>query len=268
MWVSRGARVSRVRNVARLALAAALVGTALPAGGCSRPGEDVSLAEVVERHTAAIGGEAALDSVRSLRVELRIVEPDFTVDGVYRAVRGGRMRIDVYAGGERVFTEALDGGRAWQMGADSASLRQADERATAALWHGTQFPGNLLSLRDMEAQGHRLELVGRDTLDGVAYHVLRLTLSDAFATDWYVHPETWLIERRRDVRALHPDLDPTERRIETRWEDFRPVTGVLRPFRSWQVDLETGDTLQRVRVERIVVNPEIPDDVFRAPPSG
>lgn len=250
------------------ALIAGLAAAALAAPGCSRAGEDVTLAEVIERHTAAVGGEAALDSVRGLRVELRIIEPEFVVDGVYRAVRGGRMRIDVYAGGERVFTEALDGARAWQMGADSATVREADEKATAALWHGTQFPGNLLYLRDMEARGHRLELVRRDTVQGVAYHVLRLTLSDGFASDWYVHPDTWLIERRRDVRALHPDLDPTEQQLETRWDDFRPVGGVLRAFRSWQVDLASGDTLQRTRVERIVVNPELSDDVFEMPGSG
>lgn len=233
--------------------------------GCSPAPDDVSLEELVRRHTEAVGGEAALDSVRRLRVDLRIVEPELTVDAVYRVDRRGRMRIDVFADGRRVFTEAYDGDEAWQMGTDSATVTRAEDQAAAALWHGTQYPNNILALNDMEKQGHNLALAGRDTLEGVAYHVLRLTLSDGSETDWYVHPGTWRIERRRDVRALHPDQDATERRIETRWSDFRPVAGVLRPFRSRQVDLATGEVLQRTEVKRIEVNPEFPDDVFGRP---
>lgn len=42
---------------------------------------------------------------------LDIVEPTFQVHAVYRADRNSRMRIDIYADGKRVFTEAHDGQR-------------------------------------------------------------------------------------------------------------------------------------------------------------
>lgn len=263
--ISPGAPSARIIGIpAGLSLALVAV-VALAPVGCSGAADRITLEDVVERHTAAVGGIAALDSVRRLRVNLRIVEPGFTLDGVYRADRTGRMRIDVYSEGRRVFTEAFDGGTGWQMGADSTSATTADDAAAEALWHGTQYPNNVVPLHELEDRGHRLELAGRDTLDDVPYHVLRLTLSDGFETNWYVHPETWLLERRRDVRALHPDQDATERRLETRWSDFRSVAGVLRPFRSRQVDLATGEVLQRTEVEEIAVNPDFPVDVFVRP---
>lgn len=245
--------------------AALLVALGAAPGPASTPDTGLTLEELVRRHTVAVGGETALDSIRSLRADLRITEPAYTLDGVYRVDRRGRMRIDVFAGDERVYSEGYDGTRGWQMGPDSASLRETDPEATAALWRGTQYPNNVLSLADMEERGHDLELVGREAVAGTDYHVLRLTLSDGFTTRWYVHPETWLLERRRDIRSLHPDADPIERPIETVWSDFRPVAGVLRAHRSVQVELASGDTLQRTGVERFRVNPDPPATIFRPP---
>jgi hypothetical protein len=76
------------------------------------------LHQVVERHTEAVGGRQAIERVGSMQYALIIVEPQFTVDGVYRADRNSRMRIDVYADGKRVFAEAYGGRRAWQMDDD------------------------------------------------------------------------------------------------------------------------------------------------------
>ena len=79
---------------------------------------EVTLEQVVARHTEAVGGREAVERVRSVQYALTIVEPTFTVDGIYRADRKLRMRIDVVADGKRVCTEAYDGRAAWEMGGD------------------------------------------------------------------------------------------------------------------------------------------------------
>ena len=38
-------------------------------------------------------------SVQAVEIVFLLVEPTFTVDGVYAAERGGRMRVDVFAEG-------------------------------------------------------------------------------------------------------------------------------------------------------------------------
>ena len=75
----------------------------------------MTLDKLVERHTEARGGAAALEIIRSSRTELEISEPAFTVRGDYVANRDGYMRIDVFAGAERVFTEALGPDGGWQL---------------------------------------------------------------------------------------------------------------------------------------------------------
>jgi len=75
--------------------------------GSSSPPTTVD--EVIERHTKAMGGRAAIEAIQSIEIDLHIADPKFEVDGTYFAARPGKMRIDVNAGGERVFTEAFDG---------------------------------------------------------------------------------------------------------------------------------------------------------------
>ena len=60
----------------------------------------------------------------------------------------------------------------------------------------------------MTMLGHKVELLGRQQIDGINYYTLQLTLQDGYSQKYYVHPETFLIERSRVSRALHPDVDP------------------------------------------------------------
>ncbi|HKS04171.1 MAG TPA: HupE/UreJ family protein [Chthoniobacterales bacterium] len=51
--------------------------------GCG-PGS-LSVDEIVERNTQAMGGQAAIEAVKSIEVDLHITDPGFEVDGNYKA---------------------------------------------------------------------------------------------------------------------------------------------------------------------------------------
>lgn len=218
---------------------------------------DESLDGLIAANTAARGGPVAIEAVLSLQIDVRIEEPSFTVDAVYRAARDGSMRIDVYdANGQRVYTEALDGGHAWSQAAgDDAPATTTGAEGTAALRHGVESPLKLFGLHEMTRRGHVLELRGREVVDGVDYYVIHAVLVDGYETFYYLHPVTALVERERQHRALHVDADPQPHWIETRYEDYRPVAGVLFPFRQVERRLDTGEVLATTTTRRIVVNP-------------
>ncbi len=228
--------------------------------GCKR--EAKTLEEVIERNTEATGGRAAIEAVQSIAVELHIVDPDFVVDGAYLAKRPGKMRIDIKAEGRNVYTEAFDGRRGWQWKGKGTEIEEESAKATAALRHGVQLPGNLYGLHELRALGHRLELGGRERIDGIDYYLLKLTLDDGFTTTLYVDPQSWLITRRRDVRALHIDIDPTPTTIEHRMTDFRKVDGVMRSFANTETDLKTGKLLETTTALAITSNPKCDDAIF------
>jgi hypothetical protein len=78
----------------------------------------------------------------------------------------------------------------------------------------------------------------------------------------YVDPVTWRIARRREVRALHPDIDPTKTTIESRKSDWRQVDGVWFAFGAEDVDLKTGKVLETTTVKEIKVNPPLDPAIF------
>jgi hypothetical protein len=175
------------------------------------------------------------------------------------------MRIDVFIGGKRVFTEGFDGTEGWQMPGNATSAKPASPEGAAALRHSGQLPTNVLGLHEMAAHGHRLELAGREEIDGILYYALDLTLDDGFRTRYFVDPKRFLVVRSRVRKALHPDNDPTPTRIETVWSDFRPVSGVLFPFAARDTDLATGKLLQTTTLLEMSANRPIEDALFRTP---
>jgi len=207
-----------------------------------------------------VGGRAAIEAIQSIEFDLHITDPKFEVDGTYFAARPGKMRIDVNAGGDHVFTEAFDGQKGWE--GKGTSQKPATEKATAALRHGVELPGKLFGLHELKARGHRIELAEREKIDGIGYYVLRLTLNDGYATTLYVDPNSWLITRRRDVRPLHVDVDPTPTTIEQRSFDFRTISGVQFAFASSETDLQSGKVLETTVVRSVKINRPLVPSIF------
>ena len=173
------------------------------------------------------------------------------------------VRIDVFYQGKRVYTEAYDGSNAWQQKGDGQPVEDSGATGAATLWHGTVLPGKLFGLHEAQRFASTLELQGRESIDGLNYYVLKLTLKDGFVTYLYLNPDTWMIERTREFRALHPDIDQAQEWTESRFSDFRMVDGVMRSFSSSHVDLKTGAVLQTSTIKEIKTNPPVDDSIFR-----
>jgi len=219
----------------------------------------------IRRHTEARGGAAAIERVSSLRYHVTITEPSFTVDGVYEVDRQGRMRIDIFQDGRRVFTEGFDGHAGWQMGDGEEHGSVASPAGSAALWRGTQSPDKLFGLHEMTRLGHQVEAAGFEAVEGKRYARVRVTLSDGWETMYYLDPDTWLVARSRDHKALHVDLDPKKRPLEESLLDVRPVEGVMRSFRAVGRDLGSGEVIQTSTVSGIEVNPMLDPARFVRP---
>ncbi|QLC25517.1 hypothetical protein HFP57_11135 [Parasphingopyxis algicola] len=230
------------------AVALALAGC----GGLTEQAAGLTADEVIARHVEAIGGAEAVQALENIRIRPEVVEPDFTVLGDYRATREGRMRVDVYAGGERVFSEGIDGDGGWQQAGAGAEFTETTPIARQALAHGVEF--NLFGLHDLAVRGHRASLFGREEIDGVDYYVIHVAMEDGFERYFFINPGTWLIERYREVSALHPDIDAEARPAETIQGNFQESCGVLRATETRKVDRETGQEIQRTRTLSVECN--------------
>ena len=230
------------------------LGGVIAAPAPARGTGDLSLDEILARHTQAVGSEAALARVRGKRVDLQIIENGSVVEAHYRADKSPAFRIDIYDKGRHVFCEGLDAEGPWIWPGDSAQARQGVPEAKASGLTGIQF--NLYGLKQFPALGHRLFADGREEIQGVTYHVLRVALKGAYDTYLYLDPATFLIARRRDFRPNHPDLNPAKEKLETQFSDYRRVGGIMNAFLQHQVALATGKINQVQVVERMEYDPE------------
>jgi hypothetical protein len=201
---------------------------------------------VIARTTAAVGGERNLRALSNLRLVAEWTENGTAFRGDYRATRDGRMRIDVYVDGSRVFSEGIDSGGAWEQRGPSSAPASVGEAPRNALAHriAYRFDGIWFA----REHGRTVTLAGRERVDEVDYQVVKLGFPDGFETYFYVNPATWLIERQRDRRAYHPSNDATRITVETVSSDFRPLCGVQFARASRDVNLATGATLSASRV--------------------
>lgn len=238
---------------------------AAAAAACASAPVKSELDRIVEQHVAARGGRAAIAAVQAVRISLTIREAGSTVDAEYLASREGRMRIDIVQKGTRVYSEGIDAQGAWQWVENYAQSAPSSAGGAAALQRGLEAPLILRGLHELAARGHVLTLLPRERFGGTDYHVINVRFADGFVTRYYVNPATWLIDRRRDSRPLHPDADAKPAQIEERYFDWREFAGVRYPMRSTQIDLATGKTLQATLTRALVVNPPLAPDAFDRP---
>lgn len=231
---------------------------------CANVEQRMPLDELIAANTTARGGASAIEAVRVFDSDLHIVEPGFAVDGRYVATRDGSMRVDILMDGERVFAEALHDGRGWSW-SPGDGVKAASVQGIAALRHGIEFPLKLFGLHEMQRRGHRLAVAGRERIREIEYDVLILTLDDGHESRYYLNPTSGLIERERQFRALHVDVDPTREWIETEYSDYRPAGGVLFPYRQVERQLDSGAVLSTLTIKSIGINQEPARNYFSPP---
>lgn len=222
----------------------------------------MDLETLLDSHAQARGGKEVVESVRTVSVELEITEPGFTVTGRYRASRDGWMRIDVFAGGERVFTEALGPNGGWQMFGDGTIADLSPEGETA-LRRG--IASNLYGLHELPGLGYELEFIGPASRTGSAYWELEMTAPDGFSQHLFFDKGTFLIASDIRTAALHPDIDSTQSRQETFYSDYGESGGLLYARKSEKKNLDTGEIMQTTITTDRRINEELAPAQFRRP---
>lgn len=220
-----------------------------------------SLADIIAKNTEALGGAAALDAIQTMVKHTLIEEGDSRYAAIFATDRKGRMRIDIFADGSRVYAESYDGRKGHQW-SPKAGQSAASERGTTALSRTPQFPNHIFRLKDMAANGHRLSVPEKETIEDTEYYVLKLTLSDGAITYLFVDTSSWHVTRTRSRRALHVDVNAKEKTIETRNTDFRRVGDILHPHRAEEVNLATNEVMVRTTLEKLELNIELPSGYF------
>jgi len=215
--------------------------------------------DLARLHTEAIGGAARIAQFSALQATgaVRIAERTLRIGLV--AQRPNRVRTIVQAQGYMLI-QAYDGvNPPWQIDASAKSPgpQLIGEGAAHDFINDAEFDDPLVNSSE---RGYSIDYAGTAEANGKRIFRLLVThrLTETFELE--LDGDTYFIIRRLSTREL---ADGREIRLETRYADFRPVAGVIVPFR---IGIYVGDRLLNETVlESVEPNPPLAAAVFSRP---
>ncbi len=215
--------------------------------------------EIVAKHLAARGGAGKIAAIESLRMTAKARAEGGREAVVVREVkRPDRIRLEFTAQGV-TGVYACDGGRGWRVSPFDGDLEpepmSPESTRSAIEWSDIGGP-----LVDWKAKGHRVELAGRESVEGREAWKLKVTLKNGGVRYLYLDARSFLHVRTGATRNVAGR--PME--TETTFGDYRETAGVLFPH-TIEIGIKSRPSRLRILVQTVEVNPVLDDARFRMP---
>lgn len=215
--------------------------------------------ELARIHVEVLGGQERIDALTALRASGVVTTGGKRVRFTMIAARPNRLRLETGAEG-RTLVQGSDGvGAPWKLDSGVQPLRyvpmaEGEGRVFAA---DAEFDDPLVA---GAARGYGFDYAGE--VDAGSRKLVRVLVTrkqkETFSV--LVDPETYLIVARVEHRQ-----SAGGRRLEitTRYDDYRPVRGVLLPHRV--AVLMEGKVVQVTVIEAVEANPVVTAETFARP---
>lgn len=213
--------------------------------------------ELIKKNIDAKGGLQKMKAIKSVKMTAKIIQQGLEIPIVIQQKRPGMVRADVTFQGKSQ-TMAYDGQSGWKTDPFQGSsdpekiagddLKEAEEQS--------DMDGALVDYKD---KGHKVELVGKEDMEGTPVYNLKLTLKNGDVRNIYLDAENYL-ELKVNLKRKTPG---GEIEVDQYVGNYKPVNGVLFAF-----SLETkikGQTASQIAIEKIELDVAIDDSVFKMP---
>jgi outer membrane lipoprotein-sorting protein len=215
--------------------------------------------EIIAKHVQARGGMDKLKAAKSIRTTGKMtVGPGMEAPVVVEQKRPSYIRIEFTIQGMTGMM-AYDGKGGWSlmpfngkkdpeaMGEDD--LKEAQEQA--------DMDGPLI---DYKEKGNKIELIGKESVEGTDAYKLKATLKDGTIQYSYLDADSYLVIKEESKRTIRG----AERESEATIGDYKKVDGIMFPF-SIETGAKGDSQKQKIIVEKIEINPAIDDSRFKMP---
>ena len=216
--------------------------------------------DVIAANLRSKGGLEKIKATKTVRMSGSVVARDMsgrdhTGTMTMVAKRPNLMRRDAEVDGQRV-VNAFDGAALW-MTIGTAPPQQVPPTQNAYSTQDAEFDSVFV---DYKEKGHKIELMGKETLDGVPVYHLKVTKKGGPPQDYYLDAETGL-EKKISVTGRGPD--GSQMVNVTEFSDYRSVDGSMVPFVSKQ--RQNGALVATITVDKAEFNVPIDDAFFKMP---
>jgi outer membrane lipoprotein-sorting protein len=215
--------------------------------------------EIIAKNVQARGGMDKIKAVQSIRSTATMtMGPGMEAPGSLIQKRPDMARLEFTVQGLTAI-QAYDGKVAWQimpfMGKKDPELMSADDKKD--IEENADIDGPLV---DYKSKGNKVELLGKDKVEGTDVYKLKVTLKNGDVITDYLDADSFLEikqEMKRTVRG-------TEREIESSLGDYKEVNGLMFAF-AMENGVKGSQEKEKLTVSKIELNVPVDDAIFKMP---
>ena len=206
--------------------------------------------EVINKHIEAMGGRENLSKIKNIVMEGSLNYQGTDIGIVITTVNNKLNRQDITVNGMQGF-DMLTEKEGWAympfMGMQKPELKTSDEVKENQADMDLAGP-----LVDYVSKGHKVELTGKEVVDGKNCYKIKLNLAGGKVLVVYIDVESNLISRTIDKRKVNgQEVD-----LQTDLADYKDVEGVKM---AYSITQQYGTTY----ITSIKVNQTIPESAFK-----
>ena len=206
--------------------------------------------EVINKHITALGGKENLNKIQNVIMEGSLSVQGAEISLTLTQVHNKLNRQDITAMGMHGF-DMMTTTEGWQFmpfqGMQKPEPKTADEVKESQ--SDLDIAGPLV---DYAAKGHKVELLGKEDVDGTECYKIKASLASGKEVTFFIDPTSNMIIRIKDTRKMNGK----EVEMQTDLSDYKEVEGVKMPY---SISQQFGTVL----ISSIKVNQTIPDSVYK-----
>jgi outer membrane lipoprotein-sorting protein len=214
--------------------------------------------EIVGKHVAAMGGADKIKAAKTIKMtgkaEMQSMEAPFTMT----MKQPNMMRMEITIQG-LVLVQAYDGKSGWAIVPFTG--KKDPEAVTADETKEMQDQSDLWPLLDYQSKGNKVELLGKDKIEGTDAYKLKLTRSNGDIETVYLDGDSFLEIKSEETRMIRG----SEQQTETSLADYREVGGIMFPF-AIESSTKGSPEKQKITLDKVDLNVPAEDAMFKMPP--
>jgi len=214
--------------------------------------------EIVQKYAAAMGGLDAFNKVSSAQLTGTLSSQGANFPLLIRIINGKAMRTDVEVRGKTI-NNVYNNGKGWTLNPYTGPATPKEVTGAELLMLKVQasLANNLM---DYKNRGHKVELLGREDVEGIKTFKIKLTTKDdGKITTYFINVADYLLVKsiaKREIAGAEYDA-------ETFYSDIKDINGIKFSMRFMQ-KIE-GQVFQDVKYEKIELNVPLDEKIFEMP---
>jgi hypothetical protein len=216
--------------------------------------------EIVAKHIEAMGGAEKWKALNAIEMNMKtsVQGMDVEIKSVVAIDKGLRSTVSVM--GQEMVT-GIDGDTGWSIRpAMMGGTGEAEDMPGSLVKESKKqmiIGGGLLNYKD---NGAKVELVGKEKLDGADVYNIKIIDQSGEITNYYLSASTYyILKTAGKIKIQGQEIDS-----DVSYSNFKQVEGLTFPFTREQPNPQMGGTMV-VETESIKLNPTIDANFFKKP---